>query len=61
MMVVTPAQDIRDLANAYRDQGVDVHYHGLDCGPDVMITDAYRWMTELFGMHAIDWLLDEIR
>lgn len=60
-MVVTPAQDARNLVDAYRAQGVDVHYHGLDCGPEVMITDAYRWMTELFGMHSISWLMDEIR
>lgn len=37
------------------------HYHSLDCGPGVMITDLYRWMTELFGMHAVNWLMDEIR
>lgn len=38
-----------------------MHYHGLDCGPGVMITDLYRWITELFGMHAVNWLMDEIR
>lgn len=61
IMVVTPAQDARNLVDSYRAQGVDVHYHGLDCGPGVMITDLYRWMTELFGMHAVNWLMDEIR
>lgn len=61
IMVVTPAEDARNLVDSYRGQGVDVHYHGLRCGPDVMITDLYRWLTELFGMHAIDWLMDEIR
>lgn len=57
-MVVTPAQDARNLVEAYREQGVDVNYHGLDCGPQVTLTDPYRGITELFGMHAVDWLMD---
>lgn len=40
---------------------MDVNYHGLDCGPQVTRTDPYRGITELFGMHAVDWLMDEIR
>lgn len=60
-MVVTPAEDSRELVRAYRAQGVDVHYHGLACGNDVLLTDPYRWGTELFGMHTVSWLMEEIR
>lgn len=60
-MVVTPAEDSRQLVEAYRAQGVDVRYHGLECGNDVLLTDPYRWTTELFGMHAVSWLMEEIR
>lgn len=60
-MVVTPAEDSRELIRSYESQGVDVRYHGLDCGNDVLITDPYRWGTELFGMHTVSWLMDEIR
>ena len=60
-MVVTPAEDSRELVRSYRAQGVDVRYHGLNCGNDVLITDPYRWATELFGMHTVSWLMEEIR
>ncbi|NLD86469.1 MAG: lipase [Actinomycetales bacterium] len=60
-MVVTPAADARWLADTYRSQGADVHYQGLDCGNDVLLSDPYKWGTELFGMHTVSWLLDEIR
>lgn len=60
-MVVTPAEDSRELVRAYRAQGVDVQYHGLACGNDILLTDPYRWGTELFGMHTVSWLMEEIR
>ncbi len=60
-MVVTPAEDSRKLVDIYKAQGADAFYHGLDCSTDVFITDLYKWGTELFGMHTVDWLMSEIR
>ncbi|MGW5072888.1 lipase family protein [Rhodococcus sp. NPDC004095] len=59
-MVVTPASDSRDLVDRYRAGGADVRYHPLECGTDVLLTDPYRWGTELFGMHTVDWLATEL-
>lgn len=59
-MGVTPASDSRDLVDRYREQGVNVQYHRLECGNDVLLTDPYKWGTELFGMHTIDWLANEL-
>lgn len=60
-MVVTPAEDSRTLVKSYRAQGTDAQYHGLDCSIDVFVTDLYKWGTELFGMHTVKWLMNEIR
>lgn len=59
-MVVTPASDSKSLVDRYRAQGVDARYHGLECGFDIFVTDLYRWGTELFGMHTVDWLANEL-
>ncbi|MGL4305236.1 MAG: lipase family protein [Mycobacteriaceae bacterium] len=59
-MVVTPAQGSRDMVERYRAQGVNAQYHPLECGLNVFLTDMYRWGTELFGMHTIDWLANEL-
>lgn len=59
-MVVTPSQDARDLVDRYRAQGADVTYHPLDCGPAVLFLQPYRWGTELFGMHTVDWMAAEL-
>jgi hypothetical protein len=59
-MGITPAAEARDLADRYRAGGTDVTYHPLDCGTDVMLTDVYRWGTELFGMHTVDWLVTSL-
>ncbi|MGW4635944.1 lipase family protein [Nocardia sp. NPDC004415] len=55
-MSLVPAQDARNLADAYRAQGTDVTYQPTDCGMLTMLTDLYGWGTDLFGMQTIDWL-----
>ncbi|MFF0814339.1 lipase family protein [Rhodococcus sp. NPDC003318] len=59
-MAITPASEARDLADRYRAGGTDVTYQPLDCGADVLLTDPYRWGTELLGMHTVDWLTDRL-
>lgn len=59
-MVVTPAEDSRNLVESYKAQGADAEYHGLDCSLDIFFTDLYKWGTELFGMHTVDWFMDEL-
>lgn len=59
-MVVTPASDSKKLVSRYVRQGADAEYYGLDCGIDVFVTDMYKWGTELFGMHTVDWLATEL-
>jgi hypothetical protein len=60
-MVVTPASDSRWLVDEYRAQGVDARYQGLDCSMNIFVTDLYKWGTELFGMHTVDWFMSELR
>ncbi|MEP9391752.1 lipase family protein [Gordonia sp. VNK1] len=59
-MVVTPASDSKKLVSRYAAQGADAQYYGLQCGIDTFITDMYKWGTELFGMHTVDWLATEL-
>ena len=59
-MVVTPASDSKKLVSRYAAQGADAQYYGLQCGIDVFIRDMYKWGTELFGMHTVDWLATEL-
>lgn len=59
-MVVTPASDSKKLVSRYARQGADAQYYGLNCGIGVFVTDLYKWGTELFGMHTVDWLATEL-
>ena len=59
-MVVTPASDSKSLVKRYVKQGADAEYYGLECGIDTFVTDMYKWGTELFGMHTVDWLATEL-
>ncbi len=38
----------------------DAQYYGMNCGMDVFVTNIYKWGTELFGMHTVDWLATEV-
>ncbi|MFB7859869.1 lipase family protein [Rhodococcus qingshengii] len=55
-MSLVPAQDSRDLADAYRAGGTDVTYSPSDCSMNKMFTDLYGWGTDLFGMQTIEWV-----
>lgn len=59
-MVVTPASDSKKLVARYAAQGANAEYYGLSCGLDTFLTDMYKWGTELFGMHTVDWLASEL-
>lgn len=59
-MSLVPAQDSRDLADAYRSRGTEVLYHPTDCSMQLMVTNLYRWGTDLFGMQTVDWLAHEL-
>lgn len=59
-MSLVPAQDSRDLAETYRSRGTEVLYRPTDCNMLLMVTNLYRWGTDLFGMQTIDWLSNEL-
>lgn len=55
-MSVTPAADMRKLVQRYRDLGTKVTYVPAKCDDTELITNTYRWTTDLFGMQTIDWI-----
>ncbi|WP_020170195.1 lipase family protein [Gordonia polyisoprenivorans] len=59
-MSLIPAADSKNLVTRYARQGADAQYYGMNCGMDVFVTNIYKWGTELFGMHTVDWLATEV-
>ncbi|CRK54123.1 putative secreted lipase [Rhodococcus sp. RD6.2] len=59
-LMVVPVADTVALVERYRAMGTDITYQPLDCADVVMVTQPYRWLTELYGMHTVDWLLTEL-
>jgi len=55
-MSVTPAADMRKLVQRYRDLGTNVTYIPAKCDDTELITNTYRWTTDLFGMQTIEWI-----
>ncbi|MGW4478674.1 lipase family protein [Rhodococcus triatomae] len=60
-LMVVPVADTAALVERYRAMGTDVTYQALDCSDAVMVTQPYRWLTELYGMHTVDWLIHEVQ
>ncbi len=47
---------MRKLVQRYRDLGTKVTYVPAKCDDTELITNTYRWTTDLFGMQTIDWI-----
>ncbi|MGL4304815.1 MAG: lipase family protein [Mycobacteriaceae bacterium] len=59
-MSLVPAEDAANLAEFYSTSGTEVTYEPTPCSAEAMLTNLYKWGTDLFGMQTIDWLTEKI-
>lgn len=60
-MSLVPAADARRLGDTYRAGGTEVTYAPSECSMPKLLSNAYAWGTDLFGMQTIDWLADALQ